>query len=172
MVHKYSVEGMGCQGCKTNVEKALRGLNEVENIIVDLQKAEAIIEMSSHIPLETLQDTLLKAGLHYTISLPNKEDEIKPKENHNHNNESSLKKNKKGVYYCPMNCEGDKTYDHFGSCPVCGMDLVILEPKEGEEEKLYKGLVKKMIISTILAFLVFIIAMSDMIKNNPKTIIT
>src|SRR5690606_20607867 len=29
-----------------------------------------------------------------------------------------------GVYYCPMHCEGDKTYDKPGSCPVCGMDLV------------------------------------------------
>ena len=27
-------------------------------------------------------------------------------------------------YYCPMHCEGDKTYDKPGNCPVCGMDLV------------------------------------------------
>src|SRR5690348_14590281 len=33
-----------------------------------------------------------------------------------------------GKYYCPMHCEGDKTYDHPGNCPVCGMHLV----KEGE----------------------------------------
>ena len=26
-------------------------------------------------------------------------------------------------YYCPMHCEGDKTYDHPGECPVCGMHL-------------------------------------------------
>src|SRR5690625_5547166 len=29
-----------------------------------------------------------------------------------------------GVFYCPMHCEGDKTYDKPGDCPVCGMDLV------------------------------------------------
>jgi Cu2+-exporting ATPase len=29
-----------------------------------------------------------------------------------------------GVYYCPMHCEGDKTYDQPGDCPVCGMHLV------------------------------------------------
>lgn len=29
-----------------------------------------------------------------------------------------------GVYYCPMHCEGDKTYSKMGDCPVCGMDLV------------------------------------------------
>ncbi len=29
-----------------------------------------------------------------------------------------------GVFYCPMHCEGDKTYDKKGNCPVCGMNLV------------------------------------------------
>ncbi|MGB3151079.1 MAG: heavy metal-binding domain-containing protein, partial [Maribacter sp.] len=28
-----------------------------------------------------------------------------------------------GNYYCPMHCEGDKTYDKPGDCPVCGMHL-------------------------------------------------
>jgi len=28
------------------------------------------------------------------------------------------------AYACPMRCEEDKTYDHPGSCPVCGMELV------------------------------------------------
>jgi Cu2+-exporting ATPase len=32
--------------------------------------------------------------------------------------------NLKEVYYCPMKCEGDKTYDKPGNCPVCGMHLV------------------------------------------------
>jgi hypothetical protein len=26
-------------------------------------------------------------------------------------------------YYCPMHCEGDKTYSQPGKCPVCGMNL-------------------------------------------------
>ena len=30
-------------------------------------------------------------------------------------------------YYCPMKCEGGKTYPEAGSCPVCGMDLVEVE---------------------------------------------
>ncbi|GET25816.1 copper-translocating P-type ATPase [Prolixibacter sp. NT017] len=34
-------------------------------------------------------------------------------------------------YYCPMHCEGDKTYDAPGDCPVCGMHLVSVEAKEG-----------------------------------------
>lgn len=28
-----------------------------------------------------------------------------------------------GNYFCPMRCEGDKTYDKPGDCPVCGMHL-------------------------------------------------
>ncbi len=31
------------------------------------------------------------------------------------------------VYYCPMKCEGEKTYDEAGKCPVCGMDLKVKE---------------------------------------------
>ena len=30
-------------------------------------------------------------------------------------------------YQCPMKCEGDKTYDKPGQCPVCNMDLKKLE---------------------------------------------
>lgn len=31
------------------------------------------------------------------------------------------------VYHCPMHCEGDKTYEAEGSCPICKMDLVLVE---------------------------------------------
>ena len=31
------------------------------------------------------------------------------------------------VYQCPMKDEGDKTYDHPGTCPVCGMELKKVE---------------------------------------------
>ena len=36
-----------------------------------------------------------------------------------------LKEKEKQViaYYCPMKCEGDKTYDKAGKCPTCGMNL-------------------------------------------------
>lgn len=35
-----------------------------------------------------------------------------------------------GIFYCPMRCEGDKTYPGPGDCPVCGMDLVPLPTKK------------------------------------------
>lgn len=28
------------------------------------------------------------------------------------------------AYMCPMECEGDQSYDQPGRCPVCGMELV------------------------------------------------
>lgn len=36
-------------------------------------------------------------------------------------------------YKCPMECEGDKTYDSPGTCPVCKMDLVKVSEIEKPE---------------------------------------
>lgn len=30
-------------------------------------------------------------------------------------------------YQCPMKCEGAKTYEQPGTCPVCGMELEGIE---------------------------------------------
>jgi len=40
---------------------------------------------------------------------------------HQHHEESSV--NPQTVYQCPMKCEGDKTYNAPGNCPVCNMHL-------------------------------------------------
>lgn len=37
-------------------------------------------------------------------------------------------------YACPMRCEGKKTYEQPGSCPVCKMDLVIVNLKNIDQE--------------------------------------
>ncbi|MCF8235661.1 MAG: heavy metal translocating P-type ATPase [Bacteroidales bacterium] len=44
--------------------------------------------------------------------------------------------NKKVLYSCPMKCEGDKTYDKPGDCPVCGMHLV-KEEKASSSKTIY-----------------------------------
>ncbi|WP_157624787.1 heavy metal-binding domain-containing protein [Sunxiuqinia dokdonensis] len=31
------------------------------------------------------------------------------------------------VYQCPMKCEGDRTYNTPGNCPVCNMKLVAVD---------------------------------------------
>ncbi len=40
----------------------------------------------------------------------------------NKKEESPISQNKSG-YYCPMKCEGEKTYAVAGKCPACDMDL-------------------------------------------------
>ena len=117
MKHIYKITGMTCVGCKTNVESALTNLNEVTKVSANLKKEEVEIEMRSHISIEKLQETLLKEGLHYTI-------EMSGKENQHTSHEQKPIKNGYGIFYCPMHCEGEKTYDKRGDCPVCGMDLI------------------------------------------------
>jgi Cu+-exporting ATPase len=125
MTHTYTVTGMSCTGCKASVEKALSDLNEVSNVTVDLSKSEATIEMTSHISVEKLQETLVKAGLHYSISERGQHIDSNKKENNTHLHKSKkAAPNGNGIYYCPMHCEGEKTYDKPGDCPVCGMDLI------------------------------------------------
>ena len=65
MKHTYTITGMTCNNCKASVEEKLNKLDYVVNAAVDLEKAEATVEMSKHIPVETLQKTLPNK---YTIS--------------------------------------------------------------------------------------------------------
>ncbi|SFE27823.1 heavy metal translocating P-type ATPase [Flavobacterium xueshanense] len=71
----------------------------------------------------------------------------------------------KTMYTCPMHPEVVK--EGPGSCPICGMDLVPMEPTDSEENKVYNDLVRKMKIAVVCTVPIFIIAMSDMISNNP-----
>ena len=68
-------------------------------------------------------------------------------------------------YTCPTHPE---IVEHEpGSCPICGMDLVPIEPTDSDENKTYEKLWHKMKIAMLFSIPVFIIAMSDMIPNNP-----
>lgn len=119
MVHKYQISGMTCEGCRNHVEKTLNTVEGVQNVTVDLGKAEAIIEMEYHIPIEKFQEALKNDGGTYTID--NSKTEMHHHKNHNRH---QPKEKGTGRFYCPMHCEGDKMYDSPGNCPVCGMDLV------------------------------------------------
>lgn len=193
MKHKYTITGMTCTGCKTNVENTLGKLKEITKVEANLKEESVNIEMTSHVSIEKLQETLLKAGLHYTIRELSDLTGFK--------NLSDLK-NGNGIFYCPMHCEGEKTYtsqvgcpvcgmdlveqpklvvtsqftcpmhpeiikDESGSCPICGMDLVPIEPSESEEDKTYRKLLKKMKIAVLFTVPIFIIAMADLIPGNP-----
>ena len=65
MKHTYKITGMTCNGCRNHVEETLSNLNGVSKVTVDLEKAEATIEMESHIEVETLQKALSSK---YTIA--------------------------------------------------------------------------------------------------------
>ena len=189
---------MTCKGCRVHVEKILSKVKGVSKVIVDFKKAEATIEMESHIPMERLQESLKNDGDSYSIH---------KSAEHHHTKEEKKEQTKgkgTGTFYCPMHCEGDKTYDKRGDCPVCGMDLieeqnlltntieqwtcpmhpkivkdeagccpicgmdlVPMQPDISAEVKTYKKLLKKFWIAVVFTLPIFIIAMSEMLSNNP-----
>ncbi|WP_418603497.1 heavy metal translocating P-type ATPase [Hwangdonia sp.] len=194
---KYHVHGMTCNGCRSHVEDILSKVKGVSEATVNLEKEEATIEMVSPIPIETFQDALKKDGGSYSIHKLGEKPVQKEKV-------EKPKGKGTGTFYCPMHCEGDKTYDKAGDCPVCGMDLVEeqnlssthseqwtcpmhpevvkdaagacpicgmdLVPMQADlssEEKTYKKLLKKFWIASIFTLPIFIIAMSEMLTNNP-----
>jgi Cu2+-exporting ATPase len=186
---------MTCNGCRNHVEKTLSKVKGVSKVIVDIENTQARIETEFHIPLETFQEALKNDGERYSIHNLGK---------HQHRKKIEQPKGKgTGVFYCPMHCEGDKTYneagdclvcgmdlvqeqlpllgsggftcpmhpeiikDKPGSCPICGMDLVPLEADISEEDKTYKKLLKKFWIAVSFTVPIFLIAMSEMLSNNP-----
>ncbi|MGJ8732425.1 MAG: heavy metal translocating P-type ATPase [Cellulophaga sp.] len=199
MKHTYHIHGMTCNGCRTHVEETLSKVEGVSKATVNLEKAEATIEMELHIPIETFQEALKNNGGRYSIH--------KQGEHHHHLEDKTEKTSKgkgTGTFYCPMHCEGDKTYDksgdcpvcgmdlveeqnlstasteqwtcpmhpeivkdEAGSCPICGMDLVPMQPDVSAEEKTYKKLLKKFWIATAFTLPIFLMAMSEMLNNNP-----
>ena len=198
MKHTYHIHGMTCNGCRGHVEETLSKVAGVSNASVDLEKAEATIEMESHIPLEKFQEALENDGGRYSIHKLGDHPHVEVKK------EKQSAKNGTGTFYCPMHCEGDKTYDkpgdcpvcgmdvveeqnlsitnteqwtcpmhpevikeEPGSCPICGMDLVPMKPDISAEEKTYKKLLKKFWIAVVFTVPIFLIAMTEMIPNNP-----
>tara|TARA_R110002049_G_scaffold88768_3_gene223813 strand:+ start:17803 stop:20274 length:2472 start_codon:yes stop_codon:yes gene_type:complete len=190
---------MTCDGCRNHVEQTLSKIKGIANATVDLEKAEATVEMESHIPIEKFQDALKRDGGQYSIHQNG--------EHHHTHDKKTVEKPKgkgTGTFYCPMHCEGDKTYDkpsdcpvcgmdlveevnlsatsdtHYtcpmhpeivrdepGDCPICGMDLVPMEPDLSAEEKTYKKLLKKFWVAVLFTVPILIIAMSELLNNNP-----
>ncbi|WP_047247310.1 heavy metal translocating P-type ATPase [Maribacter thermophilus] len=196
MKKTYHIHGMSCNGCRTHVEQTLSNIEGVKGVSVDLEKAEAVLEMDERLSLGDLQEAMKADGGHYSIHKlgEHKHEVIKPKKAENGN----------GTFYCPMHCEGDKTYTEPGDCPVCGMDLVeevgsvvggpqeytcpmhpeVVSEEPGDcpicgmdlvakqadvsaEEKSYRRLLGKFKIAVAFTLPIFIIAMSEMIPGKP-----
>ena len=194
----YPINGMTCDGCRSHVEETLSKVDGVIEVSVNLEKAEAVIDMKSDIQIEKFQDILEKDGGTYSIYKSGQRPETSERKKQKPKGKGT------GTFYCPMHCEGDKTYDkpgdcpvcgmdlveevnlkatsntqytcpmhpeivkdEPGSCPICGMDLVPMEPDLSAEEKTYKKLLNKFWIAVAFTLPIFIIAMSEMLPNNP-----
>ena len=101
----------------------------------------------------------------YCVPIEEKSEVRSPKSEVNHVETFS---EKLGEYYCPMFCEGDKTYPENVGCPVCGMDLVKITGNDDEsEDDTYKNLQKKFWISVAFTLPVFILSMGGMFFEFP-----
>lgn len=56
------VEGMMCMHCQAHVQKALAGVDGVASAVVDLEKKEAVVELSADVADQVLIDAVTEAG--------------------------------------------------------------------------------------------------------------
>lgn len=80
-----------------------------------------------------------------------------------------MKPSSKSTFTCPMHPEIIR--DAPGSCPICGMDLIPMEPTDLKEDQTYRTLVKKMKVATLFTVPIFLIAMLEMINGLDLTVI-
>jgi len=151
MKHIYKITGMSCDSCRTKVENALNEIDGITKATISLPDS-AVVEMEMHIATEVMQEALTNVG-NYAIEVAHKIDMTSEKketisccagdgppkkeekssccggaahenEKYEHKHKETSKVDGNGTYYCPMHCEGEKTYNKPGDCPVCGMHLV------------------------------------------------
>ncbi len=60
MTHTYKITGMTCGGCVASVEEKLSKIDGIQNVKADLEKGEARIIMTKHVPMESLKSVLPK----------------------------------------------------------------------------------------------------------------
>ncbi len=59
------IEGMSCPHCSARVEKALKAVAGVQNVVVNLEQANAVVE-GENIDVKTLVHAVTEAG--YSVS--------------------------------------------------------------------------------------------------------
>lgn len=120
MQHQYTILGMTCSGCKKKISEKLNSLEGI-TAEIHLENNTAIITSDKEIDLDFLNEALKEAG-NYRLENPGQAEQafIKPQD----------RVSPSSVYYCPMECEGEKVYFQQGKrCPVCNMYLVPIEEK-------------------------------------------
>ncbi|CAA7386041.1 heavy metal translocating P-type ATPase [Chryseobacterium fistulae] len=127
MEQKYTILGMSCSGCQKKISEKLNSLNIQAN--VDLENNTVTFISDKKIELDNINNSLQEIG-NYRLEEPNGSEKefIKPQD----------RISPSSVYYCPMECEGDKVYFQQGKrCTVCNMYLVPIEEKQ-EKDPNYK----------------------------------
>ncbi|MCF2219215.1 heavy metal translocating P-type ATPase [Chryseobacterium sp. PS-8] len=124
MQKQYTIHGMTCSGCQKKISDKL---NSLENIKADinLENNTATIISDKEFEINTLNKALEEIG-NYKLEDPDNPEKtfIKPQD----------RVSPSSVYYCPMECEGDKVYFQQGKrCPVCNMYLVPIEEKHAKD---------------------------------------
>ncbi|UMQ42547.1 heavy metal translocating P-type ATPase [Chryseobacterium sp. Y16C] len=120
MEKQYKILGMTCSGCQKKISEKLNSIEDVK-ADVNLETNTVTITSGKDIELNTLNKALEEIGNYKLEDSDNPEKAfIKPQD----------RVSPSSVYYCPMECEGDKVYFQQGKrCPVCNMYLVPIEEK-------------------------------------------
>ena len=197
MKYTYTIIGMHCNSCRTKVENALDAIEGVEaavtldpsQAVISMQKPIQVTEFQEAI--SQVGNYTIKVFNPNDLKLPTDEvvatsaSKNTPGKYYCPMHCEGDKEydapgdcpvcgmdlvqqpvlNQRTQYTCPMHPE--VVQDSPGPCPICGMDLVPMTPDVSEESKAYDDLVHKMKIALLFTIPIFIIAMSDMIPNNP-----
>ena len=203
---QFDILGMSCGSCQKKISDKLNSLPDI-SAVVDLKTNSVKISSKNEINLQQLNDAIGSIG-HYFLKDPDNHDytfvkpedkispssvyfcpmecegeklyfkqgkcpvcgmylapieereEIREKAKNTENQKVNL--DKIGEFYCPMFCEGDKTYPKNTGCPVCGMDLVQIVAEGQEDNSTYIDLRKKFYIALVFTIPVFILAMGGM----------
>ena len=203
---QFDILGMSCGSCQKKISDKLNSLPDI-SAVVDLKTNSVKISSKNEINLQQLNDAVGSIG-HYFLKDPDNHDytfvkpedkispssvyfcpmecegeklyfkqgkcpvcgmylapieereEIREKAKNTENQKVNL--DKIGEFYCPMFCEGDKTYPKNTGCPVCGMDLVQIVAEGQEDNSTYIDLRKKFYIALVFTIPVFILAMGGM----------
>lgn len=127
MEKTFQIQGMSCSGCQKKITEALNSLPNI-HAEVSLEKSEATIHSDQPIDFDYLNKELQKIGNYQLIDpeLKKNPTQVKPQE----------RVSPSSVYYCPMECEGEKVYFKQGErCPVCKMYLFPIEEKTGFKQQ-------------------------------------
>lgn len=124
MQKQYTILGMTCSGCQKKISDKLNSLENIKADI-DLENNTATITSDKDFEIYGLNKALEEIG-NYKLEDPDNPEKtfIKPQD----------RVSPSSVYYCPMECEGEKVYFQQGKrCPVCNMYLVPIEEKHAKD---------------------------------------